>query len=222
MFAISWLLTIREGGSGLGLLLGRMDRHFFYVLDGLGANMPGDLLDGEWWRLVTAMFLHGGLLHIGLNMWVLLDVGPNVEQVYGSPRFFFLYVVTGAFGYAVSSLVGHFSVGASGALMGLIGLMIAITTRRGGASMRMLRGRLLMWVGSIFLIGFLMPGIDNSAHFGGLLSGFLLGRVFADREPVPGAELKRAYALGWLAGLALAASFALMALQFFHSAAAVG
>jgi rhomboid protease GluP len=213
MFAVSLLATARMAG-GLNLFGGISN----LVLFRMGANLPGDLFNGEWWRLVTAMFLHGGLIHIGLNMMVLLDIGPNVEQVYGSPRYLFLYVVTGVAGFAVSSLLGHFSVGASGALMGLIGLMIAITTRRGGAAMRMLRGRLLMWVASVFVIGFMLPAVDNAAHLGGLLAGFLLGRLFADREPVPGRELKRAYALGWLAGLVVAASFVMMVLRFLRSA----
>jgi len=214
MFAVSLLATARIAG-GLNLFGGISGP----VLFGMGANVPGELFSGEWWRLVTAMFLHGGLIHIGFNMIVLLDIGPNVEQVYGSPRYLFLYVATGMVASAASSLVWHFSVGASGALMGLIGLMIAITTRRGGAAMKMLRGRLLMWAGSIIVIGFLgFLAVDNAAHIGGLVAGFLLGRVFADREPVPGSELKRAYALGWLAGLVVAASFVLMVLRFLRPA----
>jgi rhomboid protease GluP len=218
MFGITWLLTVRAGGSGIGVL-GGMNGD---MLNRLGANVPGDVLYGEQWRLVTAMFLHGGLFHIAMNMMVLLNIGPNVEQVYGSPRFLFLYVLTGVLSFVVSSFVGHISVGASGALMGLIGLMIAITTRRGGATMNMLRGRLLLWVGLMFVLGFVFPGVDNAAHLGGLVAGFLLGRIFADREPVRGGEMKRAYALGWLAGLALAASFALMVLHYFQFASAIG
>jgi len=213
MFGVSLLLT-----GGLNLFGGIRPE----VLDRLGANVPGDVLGGEQWRLVTAMFLHGGLFHIAMNMIVLLQIGPDVEQVYGPPRFLFLYVLTGVLSFVVSSLAGHFSVGASGALMGLIGLMIAISTRRGGAAMNMLRGQLLLWVGLIFAFGFFFRGVDNAAHLGGLTAGFLLGRVFADREPVPGGEMKRAYALGWLAGLALAASFTLMVLHFFHSAPVAG
>jgi rhomboid protease GluP len=211
IFAVSLLATARATG-GLSLFGGISGQ----VLFRLGANWPGDIFNGEAWRLVTAMFLHGGLIHIGCNMMVLLNIGPNLEQVYGSPRYLFLYVVTGVAGFAVSSLLGHFSVGASGALMGLMGLMIATTTRRGGVAMKMLRGQLLMWVGSIFVIGFIFPGVDNAAHLGGLAAGFGLGKLFADREPVPGSEMKRAYALGWLAGIAVAASFVMMLVKYFQ------
>jgi rhomboid protease GluP len=92
--------------------------------------------------------------------------------------------------------------------------MIAITTRRGGSSMQALRSRLISWVVSIFVFGFLMSGIDNWAHFGGLAAGFGLGKIFADREPMNPSELKRAQALGWSAALIILASFAFMILHF--------
>ena len=81
-----------------------------------------------------AIFLHGSLLHIGFNMWVLMDIGPQVEELYGSARYLFIYVVTGIGGYLLSSLFRTFSVGGSGALLGLIGVLLAITTGRRSAS----------------------------------------------------------------------------------------
>ncbi len=212
LFAITWLATMKAGGGG-GLFAGMNGQ----VLFKLGGSYGPAIFQGlEFNRLVTAIFLHGGLLHIGSNMMVLMDVGPQVEEVYGSPRYFFLYLATGVAGFLLSAVRGHFSVGASGALMGLIGLMLAITTRRGGAYMRELRGRLLSWVGMIFLFGFLMPIVDNWGHFGGLAAGFGLGKLFADRQPLNGKEQNRAYALGWLAGLVLLASFAAIILGQFH------
>lgn len=211
LFAVSLLATMQSSRS-LNLFGGINA----YVLDRLGASRLDAVLAGQWWRLVMAMFLHGGLLHIAMNSWVLMDVGPQVEEVYGSARYLFLYVATGAASFAVSAVTGHFSVGASGALMGLIGLMLAITTRRGGAHMQMVRGQLLRWVGYILVFGFFIGGIDNAAHIGGLAAGFLLGKVVADREPATAAERKRAYALGWLAGLLVAASFAFMLGHYFR------
>jgi len=186
------------------------------VLDRLGACRPYWLMQGQWWRLVMPIFLHGGVLHIAMNSWVLMDVGPKVEEVYGSARYLFLYVLTGIAGFLASATMGHFSIGASGALMGLIGLMLAITTRRGGAHMQMLRGQLLRWVAYILVIGFVFRGIDNAGHLGGLAAGFLLGRLMADREPATLAERQRAYALGWLAGLVVVASFVFMLLHYFR------
>ena len=213
LFGVSLLVTMRSSQS-LNLFGGING----LVLDRLGACRPLRFMEGEWWRLIMPVFLHGNLLHIAMNSWVLMDVGPLVEEVYGSARYLFLYIVTGAVGFAASSLTGHFSVGASGALMGLIGLMLAITTRRGGAYMQMVRAQLIRWVAYIFIIGFLVRGIDNAAHFGGLAAGFLLGKVFADRQPVNSVERQHAYLLGWLAGLAVVVSFGFMLWHYFRTA----
>src|SRR5262249_49518511 len=127
---------------------------------------PSIFVAHEWYRLITAMFLHGGLIHIGFNMMVFLDLGPIVEEVYGSARYLFLYTVMCAVSVLVSALAGHFSLGASGAILGLVGLLIAITTKRGGLYMRELRSRLISWVVTIFVIGLLFTGMrtDNWAH----------------------------------------------------------
>ncbi len=212
-FVVSLMATMKLSGQ-LNLMGGISG----IVSDRMGASRPLMYLDGQWWRLVMAVFLHGGLFHIAMNTWVLMDVGPQVEEVYGSARYLFLYVFTGAAGFLVSSFTGHFSVGASGALLGLIGAMIAITSRRGGAYMQMIRSQLVRWVVYIVAIGLIIPGIDNTAHLGGLAAGFLLGRVMADREPATASERQRAYALGWLAGLVVAASFALMLMKYFRTA----
>jgi rhomboid protease GluP len=216
IFGISVVLTLQTGqGGGLRILFG-LDGEVLYRL---GALWAPAVVHGEAYRLVTAMFLHGGLIHIGFNMMVLMDIGPVVEEVYGSARFLFLYLLTGIAGYllttaAASKLHPLPSVGASGAILGLIGVMIAITTRRGGAAMQALRSRLISWVVSIFVLGYLMRIVDNWAHLGGLAAGFLLGRIFADREPMNPAELKRAQALGWSAAIVILASFAFMILHF--------
>ena len=93
-----------------------------------------------------AVFLHGSLLHIFFNMWVLMDIGPQIEELYGSARYLFIYVVTGIGGYVVSSAFWHFSVGGSGALLGLIGVLLAMTVGRRTAGMQMLRGQLIRWL----------------------------------------------------------------------------
>src|SRR5690349_15063013 len=166
MLGVSWMaLVAAGGGKGLSILWG---------LGGvsqirLGMSIPWPYLVGtqEWWRLVTAMFLHGGLLHIGFNMMALLQLGPAIEELYGSGRYLFIYLFTGAFGFLVSASFGnHFSLGASGALLGLVGVMLAITTKRGGSYMNELRSRLISSVVILFAIGFMGMGIDNYAHGG--------------------------------------------------------
>jgi rhomboid protease GluP len=214
MFGISWMTLAAAGkGGGLAILWG-IGLEAQYPL-GMSLPMQFLLVNGEWWRLVTAMFLHGGLIHIGFNMMVLMQFGPAIEELYGSGRYLFLYTVTGAFGFLVSSFFSSLSLGASGALLGLLGAILAITGKRGGTYMRELRSRLIGSLVFLFALG-LMPGIgmDNWAHAGGLVSGLILGKIFADHPPMSASERRNAALLGGLAGLAILASFAFMILHY--------
>jgi rhomboid protease GluP len=211
MFGVSWVAIASAGGGGGFRILWGMSGETMYRL---GASYgPAIFYGHEWYRLVTAMFLHGGLIHIGFNMMALMQFGPALEELYGSARYLFLYVVTGAFGFLVSAFMGNYSLGASGALLGLIGLMLAITSKRGGSYMRELRSRLITSVAILFVLGFSGVGIDNYAHGAGLAAGFVLGKVFVDRQPMNVKEHRTAYALGWLAGLVVVASFVFMVLH---------
>jgi len=213
MLGISWMALAAEGkGSGTAILWGLgIDPQYRF---GMSIPIQYLILTGEWWRLVTAVFLHGGLIHIGFNMMALLQLGPPLEELYGSGRYTFLYVLTGAFGFLVSAFFGNVSLGASGAILGLVGAMLAITTKRGGSYMHELRSRLISSVVILFVIGFMGMGIDNYAHGGGLVAGFLLGKIFADRQPVNGSEKRNAALLGAFAGLVILVSFALMILHY--------
>jgi rhomboid protease GluP len=213
MLGVSWLAYAAVGkGGGLTILWGLSGEPQYR----LGASYgPAIFFLNEWWRLVTAMFLHGGLIHIGFNMMALMQFGPAIEELYGSARYLFIYVFTGAFGFLVSAYTGHFSLGASGALLGLVGVMLAVTSKRGGAYMRDLRSRLISSVVILFVLGFSgYMAMDNWAHGGGLAAGFILGKIFADRQPVNVGERRRAYILGWIAGLVIVASFVLMLLHY--------
>jgi rhomboid protease GluP len=212
MFAVSWMATAANGeGGGMSILFGMGGRALFH----LGNSNPYSIFVlHQWFRLITAMYLHGGLIHIGFNLMVLMDIGPVVEEVYGSARFLFLYTVCGIAGFLASAITVHNSVGASAPILGLIGLMIAITTRRSGAHMQQLRSRLISWVVSIFVLGFIVRGVDNWAHGGGLAAGFVLGKIFADHQPMNPSERRTANVLGWLAAAVLLASFALMIFHY--------
>jgi rhomboid protease GluP len=215
MYAVSLIWTVRISGfqmpqgGGVGALFsfGGIDPR---VLEELGASLPLPYNLLQPWRFVTAVFLHDGLLHIGFNMWVLMDIGPMVEELYGSARFLFLYVATGVFGYVSSSFFGNFSIGGSGALLGLIGAMLAVTMGRRSATMRMLRGQIIRWLIYIAIFGLFFRGIDNYAHAGGFIAGFILGKIMADRAPVSPEERKRAYFLGWASALLVVGSFAMV------------
>jgi rhomboid protease GluP len=219
MYGLGLIITMKMGGGimsgglmGLGGIGGEVNFR-------LGESIPYPYIIAQPWRLITAIFLHAGLLHIGFNMWVLMDIGPIVEDLYGSARYFFLYVATGAFGYLASSTIGgHPSVGASGALLGLIGVLLAATTGRSNPAAQALRSSLIRWVIYIFVIGFIMSGTDNYAHGGGLVSGFLLGRMMIDRAPADLSEQRRANLLGWAAGVVVVVSFGFMVLNYLQSA----
>jgi rhomboid protease GluP len=214
LYGVSLLATLRM--SGLQPPSGGLFGLFNFgaisgeVLQRLGASLPLPVDLKEPWRFVMAVFLHGSLMHILFNMWVLMDIGPQIEELYGSARFFFIYVITGIGGYVLSSWRGHFSIGGSGALLGLIGVLLAITTGRRSAGMQMLRTQIIRWLIYIAVWGFLFPGIDNFAHLGGLVSGYILGRIMMDRPPVSPEERTRAYALGWATALVVAASLAMV------------
>lgn len=219
MYLVSLAATFRETGSlvpqggifNIGGIAGD-------VLQRLGASLPLFIDRSQPWRFVTAIFLHGSILHIGFNMWVLMDIGPQIEELYGSARYLFMYVITGIGGYVLSSYFGHFSVGGSGAILGLIGVLLALSIGRQSAGMKMLRGQLIRWLIYIAVWGFLFPGIDNMAHLGGFATGFLLGKLLSDRPPATGDERKLAYGMGWFAALTVVASFVMAALSAFRGA----
>jgi rhomboid protease GluP len=102
-------------------------------------------------------------------------------------------------------------------LLGLIGVLMAITTNRRSASMQMLRSQLIRWLVYIAIMGFLMSGIDNAAHLGGFISGFALGKIMADRAPSSPEEWKRANLLGWATALVIAASLGMVAFGILHT-----
>ena len=139
-----------------------------------GAKLRAYILLGQQWRLVTAGFLHGGLLHIGMNMWVLFDVGAEVEEIYGINRFIVIYFIGNVLGYVLSTVWSDaVSIGASAAIMGLIGAMIAVGVHHRNALGAAIRGQYIRWVIYMLIIG-ILPGlhIDNAAHVGGLAGGF--------------------------------------------------
>jgi rhomboid protease GluP len=145
--------------------------------------------DGDFWRLLTAMFLHGGLLHILLNMWCLGSSGPLIERLYGNAGFALLYLFAGLGGSLASAwwhpmVVG---VGASGAIFGVLGGLLAFLVVHRHAIPESVLGRLwssvLGFVGYNGLYGLMTPGIDNAAHIGGLVTGFATGLLLSRPWP---------------------------------------
>ena len=143
-----------------------------------GGNFRPYVLDGEWWRLLTSMFLHGGLMHVLINCFSLIFIGMFLEPLLGKVKFLACYLVTGIIA-SLSSIYWYeetVSIGASGAIFGITGVFLAfslfkyIHTRIGGGLLIVL----LIFIGFNLLSG-LTGGVDNAAHIGGLLSGFVIG-----------------------------------------------
>jgi rhomboid protease GluP len=168
----------------------------------------------QYWRWVTACFLHGGLLHIGFNMWALYDIGPLVESFYGGAKFLTIYLLTGIVGYIVSGYFsGGASLGASGAILGLLGAMLAYGMRHSHTTAgRQLRNVASRWAIYILIFSFL-PGVDIFAHVGGFASGFLLAMVIGDDPPLTEGQVRT-----W--NLVLTVMIAILAISFYLMATA--
>jgi len=135
---------------------------------------PSIWREHQWWRLVTAGFLHGGLMHIGMNSWVLYDLGAQVEQVYGTPRYLSVYFMATVGGFWLSAYMNPgLSIGSSAGITGLLGAMIAFGVANRTSIGKEIRNYYVRWVVYILALG-LYPGfsIDNWAHLGGLAAGF--------------------------------------------------
>ncbi len=155
----------------------------------LGANYGPYTVGGQWWRLLAYMFIHGGLLHIGFNMWCLWNLGKLAEAVYGQWTFAAVYLITGV-AAGLNSLAWHFnvpSVGASGAIFGIAGALIAsfylgeFSMPRAAMS-GMLRS-VVTFVAYNLFFGAAIAHTDNAAHCGGLVMGLILGALIARVAP---------------------------------------
>ncbi|WP_051681518.1 rhomboid family intramembrane serine protease [Virgibacillus alimentarius] len=139
-----------------------------------GANYNPALLDGQWWRILTSMFLHIGFAHLFMNMLALFYLGTIVEKIYGSWRFILIYFMAGAGGGLASfAFTISVSAGASGALFGLFGALLFFGLIYKKLFFQTMGKGLLIIIGINLIFGFLVPQIDNGAHLGGLLTGFL-------------------------------------------------
>lgn len=152
------------------------------LLLGATGTIPIDQFH-RWWTLVSASYLHGGILHIFFNMVVLRQIAPLILQEYGFNRTVILYTLGGMIGFYVSYLVGvPFTIGASASLFALIGSILYYGKSRGGVYGQIIFKQIIGWVIGLFLFGLLVPGINNWAHGGGLGGGILLGFLLGYKE----------------------------------------
>jgi rhomboid protease GluP len=197
IFALMWWQR-HEHSSAAAQVLGLIDwrNNAASMLRSLqlvawGSNVGRLTLNGESWRLLTSMFLHGGLLHLLFNMVVLYQAGQLAERIFGSLRFTGLYLIAGLCGSLASVLWNPHvnSVGASGAIFGIVGGLFAFIHREHSGVpptvVKDLRGSLLPFLLFNIGAGFLYPHTDNAAHLGGLAGGWLAGHLLARSLHLP-------------------------------------
>ncbi|NOK58417.1 MAG: hypothetical protein GFH27_549279n223 [Chloroflexi bacterium AL-W] len=200
IFAIPWLLDL--AGIRLGnFTVSQAIREF-------GAKSNADIaFNGEYYRFLTAMFLHGSLLHMLFNGFALYSIGPETERVYGTARFVVLYFIAGfAGGVASYAITPNPSVGASGAIFGMIGALAVFFYIARGVLGQMARDQLGGLITVIVLnlfIGFSVPNIDNMGHIGGLIGGavvgwFLAPRFEIDQMQYPPKVVRRSLPIAWV------------------------
>jgi rhomboid protease GluP len=193
---LMWVAMTASGGS-----------ENLAVLVTFGAKVNTLIREGQYWRLFTANFVHIGLMHLVFNAYALFNLGAEVEKLLGHARFVSLYLLAGVGGVTLS-YVGNpaIAAGASGAIFGLIGALMAYLLiyrkRFGERGRRQLRS--IVTIAGINLVLGLSPGIDNLAHVGGLLVGLGLGWAYCPRyrltmDPQKGPSLVEIIRPGWIA-----------------------
>jgi rhomboid protease GluP len=180
VYAISILLGMGRRSAAGPLAIFTPDS---IILRLLGATGTLQIDHGWYWTLLTANYLHGGILHLIFNLMALRQIAPWVNQEYGPSRMFTIYTLGGIFSYLISYLAGvGFTIGASGAVCGLIGALLYYGRSRGGVYGTMVFREVSGWVISLVLFGFIMPGINNWAHGGGIVGGVVLGMILGYEE----------------------------------------
>lgn len=185
IYVISLLLTTWIGGNimGSGNPLTMLSPHpVIQIVLGASGSIPV-FEYGRWWTVLSASWLHGGVLHILFNMLWVRQLGPATADIYGPGRMVIIYTIAGAFGFILTSVAGHYlfwmpipflrgagvTVGASASIFGLLGSLVYYG-RRGGSSM--IRTEAMGFATTLFVMGFILPGVDNYAHAGGFIGGY--------------------------------------------------
>ncbi len=173
LYVISLLLDLNaalslRGGMFDMLSPGRMP------LIALGMTYGGS----PWWTVLTATYLHGSLLHIVFNIMWIRQLGPEVGQLYGPARYFIIYTVAGATGFLLSNYAsGYPTIGASGAIFGLLAALIVYGRNSKSQMATLMTRQVWQWAIMLFVFGFLMSGVNNWAHFGGFVGGWIASQV---------------------------------------------
>jgi rhomboid protease GluP len=180
LYVLTWMLSGAQLGGG-GLLDLLPVGQNVLVLFGASGYLPIFAL-GRWWTVLSAGWLHASLLHIGFNMMWIRQLAPAVGELYGPGRMVIIYTVAGVTGFALTSAVGPvlgflpilhgapITVGASAPIFGLLGALVHYGRRTGSSH---IQSQAVYYAVTVFVFGFIMPGVDNYAHAGGFIGGYL-------------------------------------------------
>ena len=214
-YVISLLVSARFGGISMQSPLSMLGPNRVALLICGASGAEPVFLYGRWWTVLSAGWLHGGVLHILFNMYALRQLGPPTAELYGAARMVIIYVIGGMVGFVVSTLAGMvmpalpligagtLTIGASAPIFGLLGALMYYS-RRGGSSL--VRSAVMGYVVSAAVLGIIMPGIDNWAHAGGFAGGYLLGRWLDPLKPERGDHMVIAAVCLLASGAAVLAS----------------
>jgi len=211
-----WLMIGLRGGGWLDVAPAQLLAY--------GGNTASSVQAGEWWRLLSATFLHGGLLHLALNMVGLWFAGSLLERIFGSRQFLLIYLASGLAGSVASlhfAAQTHVAVGASGAVFGVAGALVAGVLQHRASLPKAFSTQTLsgfsVYLALSLVQGFSRPGIDNAAHVGGLIAGILIAWVLPERFDL---QRYRAQRRPRMALVAMAAALVLPAAAHLAPAAA--
>jgi rhomboid protease GluP len=190
---VASLLTTGGLASGGGLLGLLAPSPYSLLIFGASGVVPVFSYH-RWWTVLSACWLHANLLHIAFNLLWIRQLAPAVGELYGAGRMVIIYVIAGVLGFVLSSLAGAtlaflpipflqpaaITVGASGAIMGLMGSLVYYGRRTGSSAVG---STAWSWAIPVFIFGLIMPGIDNYAHIGGFAGGYLAGMMLDPLKP---------------------------------------
>ncbi len=176
-----------------------------------GADFGPYTLNGQWWRLVTSMFVHFGIVHIGLNMWCLWNLGRAAEHLMGRASYLLAYFVSGIFS-SIASVYWHpmgASAGASGAIFGMAGVLVSYVYLKKTPAHITINSKMLGSLGTFIAYNLAfgaLPGISNAAHIGGLLMGLVVGAALPAAGASEAARRTRLSLVAILSAIALVGS----------------
>jgi membrane associated rhomboid family serine protease/Flp pilus assembly protein TadD len=176
-----------------------------------GADYGPYTLNGQWWRLATSMFVHFGIVHIGLNMWCLWNLGRAAEQLMGRASYLLAYFVSGIFS-SIASVYWHpmgASAGASGAIFGMAGVLVSYVYLKKTPAHLKINSKMLGSLGTFIAYNLAfgaLPGISNAAHIGGLVMGLAVGAVLPAAGASEPARRTRLSLIAILSAIVLAGS----------------